>query len=98
MEDIAQLALEMMSERFEARPWFSTRNHSCWTPHVSGECVGCAELDEILRNRRAGMANPVVHFESGCKDSKATQSFYANLFDWKIVQVMAGNDRRAARG
>lgn len=33
------------------------------------------------------MSNPVVHFEIGCKDSKATQSFYANLFDWKIAEA-----------
>lgn len=30
------------------------------------------------------MANPVVHFEIGCKDSQKTQDFYANLFGWKI--------------
>ncbi len=33
------------------------------------------------------MANPVVHFEIGCKDSKGTQSFYAKLFDWKIAEA-----------
>jgi uncharacterized protein len=33
------------------------------------------------------MSNPVVHFEIGCKDSKATQSFYTKLFDWKIVEA-----------
>lgn len=30
------------------------------------------------------MAHPVVHFEIGCKDTKATQEFYRKLFDWKI--------------
>jgi uncharacterized protein len=30
------------------------------------------------------MPNPVVHFEVGGKDAAALQSFYANLFDWKI--------------
>jgi predicted enzyme related to lactoylglutathione lyase len=33
------------------------------------------------------MANPVVHFEIGCKDSPATQKFYANLFGWKIQEA-----------
>lgn len=33
------------------------------------------------------MANPVVHFEIGCKDSPATQKFYANLFGWKILEA-----------
>jgi predicted enzyme related to lactoylglutathione lyase len=33
------------------------------------------------------MANPVVHFEIGCKDSKGTQEFYAKLFDWKIAEA-----------
>jgi len=30
------------------------------------------------------MPHPVVHFEIGCKDTKATQEFYSKLFDWKI--------------
>jgi predicted enzyme related to lactoylglutathione lyase len=30
------------------------------------------------------MAHPVVHFEIGCQDSEKTQSFYRDLFDWKI--------------
>jgi predicted enzyme related to lactoylglutathione lyase len=30
------------------------------------------------------MGNPVVHFEIGCRDSKKTQEFYSNLFDWKL--------------
>jgi predicted enzyme related to lactoylglutathione lyase len=25
-----------------------------------------------------------VHFEIGCKDTKATEGFYRKLFDWKI--------------
>ena len=33
------------------------------------------------------MANPVVHCEIGCKDSKATQEFYAKLFQWKIAEA-----------
>jgi uncharacterized protein len=33
------------------------------------------------------MANPVVHFEIGCKESKKTQDFYASLFGWKIQQA-----------
>ncbi|HUJ33532.1 MAG TPA: VOC family protein [Candidatus Acidoferrum sp.] len=33
------------------------------------------------------MAHPVVHFEIGCKDSKATQEFYAGLFGWKINEA-----------
>ena len=30
------------------------------------------------------MANPVVHFEIGCKNREETQAFYSNLFDWKM--------------
>jgi predicted enzyme related to lactoylglutathione lyase len=30
------------------------------------------------------MANPVVHFEIGCRDAAKTQKFYEDLFDWKI--------------
>lgn len=33
------------------------------------------------------MGHPVVHFEIGCRDSKKTQDFYFNLFDWKIAQA-----------
>lgn len=34
---------------------------------------------------------PVVHFEIGCKDNEKTQSFYTQLFDWKIDrQSMSG--------
>ena len=28
------------------------------------------------------MANPVVHFEIGCKDTAATSQFYSSLFGW----------------
>jgi uncharacterized protein len=31
------------------------------------------------------MANPVIHFEIGCKNSSATQKFYTDMFDWKIA-------------
>jgi len=30
------------------------------------------------------MPQPVVHFEIGCRDSRKTQEFFAQLFDWKI--------------
>jgi predicted enzyme related to lactoylglutathione lyase len=30
------------------------------------------------------MGNPVVHFEIIAKDGPKLQSFYADLFDWKI--------------
>ncbi len=30
------------------------------------------------------MGQPVVHFEIGCRNSAATQKFYADLFDWKL--------------
>jgi predicted enzyme related to lactoylglutathione lyase len=33
------------------------------------------------------MANPVVHFEIGCKDSKKTRDFYSTLFGWKITEA-----------
>ncbi len=32
------------------------------------------------------MANPVVHFEIGCKDGAKTQEFFAKLFDWKFQE------------
>ncbi len=34
------------------------------------------------------MPNPVVHFEILGKDTEATQSFYANIFDWPMEKVM----------
>ncbi len=30
------------------------------------------------------MANPVVHFEIGCKNRPETQAFYSDLFGWKM--------------
>ena len=33
------------------------------------------------------MGYPVVHFEIGCRDSAATQTFYSQMFDWKIDQM-----------
>jgi hypothetical protein len=30
------------------------------------------------------MANPVVHFEIGCRNSPELQKFYGRLFGWKI--------------
>ncbi|MBM4113170.1 MAG: VOC family protein [Phycisphaerae bacterium] len=30
------------------------------------------------------MAAPVVHFEIGCRDIKATRSFYGTLFGWSF--------------
>ena len=33
------------------------------------------------------MANPVVHFEIGCKDKAATEQFYSSLFDWKLTPM-----------
>ncbi|MGO4879975.1 MAG: VOC family protein [Bryobacteraceae bacterium] len=33
------------------------------------------------------MANPVVHFEIGCRDTQATAAFYGKLFDWKLAEM-----------
>ncbi len=33
------------------------------------------------------MANPICHFEIGCRDREKTQQFFASLFDWKIEEV-----------
>jgi predicted enzyme related to lactoylglutathione lyase len=30
------------------------------------------------------MGRPVVHFEIGCKNKPAAESFYSRLFDWKM--------------
>ena len=30
------------------------------------------------------MANPVMHFEIGCKNREETQAFYAGLFGWDM--------------
>ena len=30
------------------------------------------------------MANPVVHFEIGCRDRAKTQKFFTDLFGWQI--------------
>lgn len=34
-------------------------------------------------NRKNEMANPVVHFDIGCRDRDATNAFYTELFGWK---------------
>ena len=31
------------------------------------------------------MANPVVHFEIGCRDTGKAAGFYASLFGWKEI-------------
>ncbi len=33
------------------------------------------------------MANPVVHFEIGCRDKAATGQFYAKMFDWNMTEM-----------
>lgn len=33
------------------------------------------------------MAQPVVHFEIGCRDSARTQEFYSRLFGWRVQQA-----------
>jgi predicted enzyme related to lactoylglutathione lyase len=33
------------------------------------------------------MANPVVHFEIGCRDRAQTSEFYSTLFDWQISEA-----------
>ncbi len=30
------------------------------------------------------MANPVVHFEIGCRDKAKTEKYYSDLFGWQI--------------
>jgi len=48
------------------------------------------------------MANPVVHFEIGCRDLAATGSFYSELFGWSIspmgpaAMIAAGSDKGIA--
>jgi uncharacterized protein len=45
------------------------------------------------------MANPVVHFEIGCRDSKKTVQFYTDVFGWSIedmgpaAMIGAGSDK-----
>ena len=33
------------------------------------------------------MANPVVHFEIGCRDRCAASAFYGKLFDWRMEEA-----------
>ena len=44
------------------------------------------------------MPNPVVHFEILGKDTEATQSFYASIFDWPMEKVMDTYAMRETRG
>lgn len=44
------------------------------------------------------MANPVVHFEIGCRDRENTKEFYAKLFGWTIsamgpAEVIAAEEK-----
>ena len=49
------------------------------------------------------MANPVVHFEIGGRDSAKINRFYSQLFGWKIEQhgsagtIASGRIRRVTR-
>lgn len=36
------------------------------------------------------MANPIVHFEIGCRDRAKTSEFYRSLFDWSVSDGPAG--------
>ncbi len=46
------------------------------------------------------MGKPVVHFEIGCRNSKATSDFYSKLFDWKLSESGPATmiDTAAGRG
>lgn len=33
------------------------------------------------------MANPVVHFEIGCRDNARTRDYYSRLFGWHITEA-----------
>jgi predicted enzyme related to lactoylglutathione lyase len=44
------------------------------------------------------MANPVVHFEIGCRDKAATSEFFRKLFDWKIDDGPMGTIEQAQGG
>src|SRR4051812_33222742 len=33
------------------------------------------------------MANPVVHFEIGCRDKAASRDFYERMFEWQITDA-----------
>ena len=46
-----------------------------------------AELEAAIASlENTGKANPVVHFEIGCRDGEKTQKFYTDLFNWTIHQ------------
>jgi predicted enzyme related to lactoylglutathione lyase len=44
------------------------------------------------------MANPVVHFEIGCRDREQTAGFYSKLFDWQIASAGPASMIAAAEG
>ena len=44
------------------------------------------------------MGRPVVRFEIGCRDRKATAAFYGNLFDWQIEEAGAASLISTASG
>jgi predicted enzyme related to lactoylglutathione lyase len=44
------------------------------------------------------MANPVVHFEIGCRDREQTSGFYSVLFDWQITDAGPASLIAAAEG
>jgi predicted enzyme related to lactoylglutathione lyase len=44
------------------------------------------------------MANPVVHFEIGCRDREQTARFYSKLFDWQIASAGPASMIAASEG
>jgi predicted enzyme related to lactoylglutathione lyase len=44
------------------------------------------------------MANPVVHFEIGCRDRAQASAFYSRLFDWQITDAGPASMIAAAEG
>jgi predicted enzyme related to lactoylglutathione lyase len=44
------------------------------------------------------MANPVVHFEIGCRDRAQASAFYSELFDWQIADAGPASMVAAAEG
>ena len=42
------------------------------------------------------MANPVVHFEIGCRNRGETAQFYADLFGWSIADTGVASEIQAA--
>ena len=76
------------------------RNVAILTVILSAVAVASMETSRLAKAKGGStIGNPVVHFEIGCRDSKKTQNFFSELFNWQIrpdgpaAMISTGSDQ-----